>query len=127
MVNTVLVVDNDTATQELLKVAVIPLQLSTVTCSNGFEATQHLQEAMQLPVLILLNLRLPCVGNMDSYDTIRWIHQTPHLHHIPIIALVSGSQEEAQQAMDNGVTTCIGLPFRPADLLERIQAVLQQI
>lgn len=127
MANTVLVVDHDSSTQALLKVALQPAQLDAVVCANGFEATQYLQEASTLPALILLNLRLPRLHGLDSYGTLRWIRETPHLSHIPIVALVSGTHEEAQDAMNAGATTCIRLPFRPGDLLERIAAILQKI
>lgn len=125
MSNRVLVLDSDTASQALLKAALSPLHLETVTRSTAMEALQWLQTTNELPRLILLNLRLPAHDGLTSSEFIRHVSQTAPYADVPLLVLISGGREDAQHAMDLGAATCIGLPFRPGDLQERVQAVLQ--
>lgn len=59
--------------------------------SHGKEALDFLNQAAQLPDLMLLDLNLP---QMDGYEVLRRVKADPDLMHIPVIMMSTSSTEQ---------------------------------
>jgi two-component system cell cycle response regulator DivK len=74
------------------------------------------------PDLILMDLQLPRV---DGFEATRRIKADPELSHIPIVAVtsyaLSGVEEKALEA---GCEDYVAKPFRPRELLAKVEQLL---
>ena len=74
------------------------------------------------PDLILMDLQMPRV---DGFEATRRIKADPELSHIPIVAVtsyaLSGAEEKAREA---GCEDYVAKPFRPRELLAKVQQLL---
>jgi CheY-like chemotaxis protein len=91
---------------------------------NGEEALDYLsgigpyadRKVHPLPVLVLLDLRLP---RINGFGVLTWIRQQPGLKRMFVVVLTGyRSQVEAQQAYDLGATAYIVKPLEPSAFTE---------
>lgn len=92
----------------------------TVTASSGNECISAVNE--QKPDLILLDLFMP---GMNGFETIEKLRACKEDKDIPIILLTAAEDKESlDKASEMGVFACIRKPFKPDDLLSRVQLAL---
>ncbi|KAB8332149.1 response regulator [Scytonema tolypothrichoides VB-61278] len=91
-----------------------------LTAASGEEGLA-IAEAQQ-PDAILLDVMMP---NMDGPTTFGHLQENPATANIPTILLTAKAKmSEQQQFLDLGVTGVITKPFKPLDLVEQIQEIL---
>ena len=119
---TILVVDDHPTNRLRLSMAVKQLGYGVATASNGREALERLRTD---PCdLVLLDMLMP---EMDGYEVLRCMQQSPELRRIPVIVISSVDE------MDS-VVTCIELgaedylpkAFDPVLLRARVNASLEK-
>jgi DNA-binding response OmpR family regulator len=115
----VLVVEDDSSIAELLKI-VLERQGFIVKIAGTCEsATKALEDNM--PDLVLLDLMLP---DGHGLDLLRWLRDDMGSA-LPVVVLTAFRQEEkALRAFELGAADFISKPFRPRELVARIQRVL---
>jgi two-component system, OmpR family, response regulator len=115
----VLVVEDDSSIAELLKI-VLERQGFIVKIAGTCEmATKALEDG--LPDLMLLDLMLP---DGHGLDLLRWLRDDLGSA-LPVVVLTAFRQEEkALRAFELGAADFISKPFRPRELVARIQRVL---
>ena len=118
----VLVVEDDSSIAELLKI-VLERQGFIVKIAGTVEAaTKSLEDAM--PDLVLLDLMLP---DGHGLDLLRWLRDDVGSA-VPVVVLTAFRQEEkALRAFELGAADFISKPFRPRELVARIQRVLSAL
>jgi len=131
--HTVLVVDNDPDQAHfnilaLQRVGVIsPVQMA----SDGEEAISYLsgkgayrdRESFPLPVLMLLDLKLPRISGLELLS---WLRQQPVLRRLPVIALTRPETAgELNRAYELGCNSCLIKPTSFNTLLVMMQGVVQ--
>jgi DNA-binding response OmpR family regulator len=118
----VLVVEDDSSIAELLKI-VLERQGFIVKIAGTCEtATKSLEDAM--PDLVLLDLMLP---DGHGLDLLRWLRDDVGSA-VPVVVLTAFRQEEkALRAFELGAADFISKPFRPRELVARIQRVLSPL
>jgi len=82
----VLVVDDDEATREMLRYLVTSTGCTAVTAANGLEALEYLGRAASPPCLILLDLMMPV---MDGCALDRKLAADARLSLIPVIVITA--------------------------------------
>ena len=82
----VLVVDDDESVQKLLEHLLTRLGLKVITASNGREGLERLRAEKSLPVVILLDLRMP---EMDGWQFRKEQKSDPRLFKIPVVVVTS--------------------------------------
>ena len=115
----VLVVEDDSMISKLL---------SIVLEHHGFEvkvADDYATAAASLeddePALVLLDLMLP---DGNGLDLLRWLRDDMG-RHTPVVVLTAFRQEDkALRAFELGANDFISKPFRPRELVARVQRVL---
>ena len=118
MAKTILLVDDDQDTLDILQVYLEHEGYSSVVAHDGQEAIKRVNE-FDLD-LIILDLMLPIVGGFQVYRHIRAESQ------VPIVILTARVDEESQRAsVEMGVNDYITKPFSPKEVVSRVNSILE--
>jgi two-component system, OmpR family, response regulator MtrA len=114
---TVLFADDDAETRQLVKILLRQKNFQMIGVSNGQEAIDVLER--QGVDLVILDVMMP---GMDGLTTLRHIRQSSN---IPVILLTAKDQEDDILAgFAAGASDYVTKPFRPAELVARVQSRL---
>ena len=115
----VLIVEDDGSIAELLRI-VLERQGYVVSIAPTCEtATKALEQGA--PSLVLLDLMLP---DGNGLDLLRWLRDDMGSS-LPVVVLTAFRQEEkALRAFELGAADFVSKPFRPREVVARIQRVL---
>jgi DNA-binding response OmpR family regulator len=115
----ILLVDDDPGILVAVKQALVAHRYEVTTATNGSEALAAFE--CKPPDLILLDLILP---RRDGLEVCRYIlEQSP----TPIIVMsIKGSEADIVSLLDLGADDYLVKPFRLAELLARVRAVLRR-
>jgi putative two-component system response regulator len=93
----------------------------TVVVTEGESALTYLHETPSaLPLLMVLDLRLP---RMDGMEVLRRVRAHPRTHELPVVVLTSATrQEHADEVLQLGALACLTKPLDG----QAFQAVIQQ-
>lgn len=122
---TILVVDDESSDQFLIQRAFSHLspEFDLQVVETAEDAVRYLEgkEAYQdrgkypLPVLVLLDLRLP---GMSGLDLLKWIRQQSYLEGLAIIVLTAYGNRELPHAYDLGIDFYLLKPIQANSLAE---------
>ena len=115
----ILLVDDDPGIMAAVKQALMAHGYKMVTASNGEEALEAFK--LEQPELILLDLVMPQRGGLEVCQRIRESSSTPI-----IVLSIKGSEADIVSVLDLGADDYLVKPFRLAELLARIRAVLRR-
>ncbi len=115
----ILVVDDDPGILTAIKQALVKHQYDVTTASDGIEALTAYQRLQ--PDLLLLDLMMPHLNGLEVCRQIRAQAPTPI-----IILSVKGGEGDIVSALDLGADDYLVKPFRLAELLARLRAVLRR-
>ena len=119
---TVLIVEDEPAIRELLRVNLNQAGHTTVETSSAEQAGAAILKT--LPDLILLDWMLP---GASGIELARKLKSAEHTKSVPIIMLTARGEEQDKVAgLDSGADDYITKPFSPRELLARIKAVLRR-
>ena len=120
--NKILVVDDDIAINELIKVN---LELNGYNVLQAHDGTTGFAIAKQeLPDLIILDVMMP---EVDGYTVAQRIRQNPTTEETPILMLTALSQlNDKVKGFDIGVDDYLVKPFEMEELQVRVRALLKR-
>ncbi|MCD8377353.1 MAG: response regulator transcription factor [Candidatus Gastranaerophilales bacterium] len=120
--NKILVIDDDIAINELIKVN---LELSGYTVFQAYDGTRGFASAKQeLPDLIVLDVMMP---EVDGYTVAQRIRQNDTTKETPILMLTALSQlNDKIKGFDIGVDDYLVKPFEMEELHVRVRALLKR-
>ena len=96
--------------------------MHVIAAKDGVDAVSKLQE--NIPDIMLLDIEMP---RMDGFELATHVRNESRLRDIPIIMITSRTGDKhRQRAMQIGVNRYLGKPFQESDLLENIQALLEE-
>ena len=118
----ILVVDDDVAINELIKVN---LELAFYSVISAFDGNKGYALAKQeQPDLIVLDVMMP---EVDGYTVAKRIRENPLTKDIPIIMLTALNMlQNKAQGFDIGVDDYLCKPFEMEELLMRVKALLKR-
>jgi len=117
---TVLVVDDDVKTVELVKLYLERDGYQVLTAYDGIEALRLARESR--PDLIVLDLMLPDIDGLEVCRTLR------HESDVPIIMLTARTTDQDKlTGLDLGADDYVSKPFSPKELAARVRAVLRRL
>ena len=97
-----------------------------VSCLDGEEALRYMEEHqlpndMQIPVLVLLDLRLP---KIDGVEVLRQARNHPVWKQVPVIVLTTSRQnDDIEAAYKLGANSYIVKPVDPAAFSEMVNTI----
>src|SRR3989442_12022397 len=115
----ILLVDDDRGIKTAVKQALVTHGYKMATASDGEEALEAFER--EAPELILLDLVMPRCGGLEVCQRIRESSSTPI-----IVLSVKGSESDIVSVLDLGADDYLVKPFRLAELLARVRAVLRR-
>lgn len=120
--NKILVVDDDIAINELIK---INLELHGYKVIQAFDGTSAFAIAKQeLPELIVLDVMMP---EVDGFTVAQRIRQNSSTKDVPILMLTALSQlNDKVKGFDIGVDDYLVKPFEMEELFVRVRALLKR-
>jgi putative two-component system response regulator len=117
----VLVVEDDAANQELLRLILERAGYAAIAASDGKGALEAV--SAQHPDLVLLDVGLP---GIDGLEVCRRLRSEPATLTLPIIMLTGRSGvDDIVAGLDAGADDFVGKPFQPPELLARIRSSLR--
>jgi len=118
----ILVIDDDFAINELIK---INLELQGYTVIQAYNGTEGFALAKQeIPSLIVLDVMMP---EVDGYTVAQRIRQATEISDIPIIMLTALSQlNDKVNGFNIGVDDYLTKPFEIEELIVRVRALLKR-
>jgi len=118
----VLMVDDDRDQRERMRGWLDGPQWIVQEAANGREALARLREGA--PDVILLDLMMP---DMDGFEVVAALQQEPAWRDVPVIVVTARDLDAAdRERLNSGVqSVLLKETFRPADLVERIRALVR--
>ena len=118
---TVLVVDDEAMTRDLLRMMLQRANFSVLEAEDGLDALEKVKQT--LPDLIVLDVMMP---NMNGYAVCEAIRAEKATAHIPVIMLSARTDDRsAQHSLDAGATLCLQKPLGFRDLVGSVERLLQ--
>jgi DNA-binding response OmpR family regulator len=116
----VMIVDDEPQIVDLIKLS-LGDQYEFMVAYSGEEALEKM--AKKRPNLVLLDIMMP---RMDGYEVAKRIRQDPANQDV-IIAMVSAKKEDHDilTGIDMGAIAFITKPFKPYELQEKVEELLQ--
>ena len=119
---TILIVDDETAIRDMLRVALEMADYKCLEASNAQEAHSIIVD--EKPNLILLDWMMPGTSGIELARRLKRDEVTSA---IPIIMLTAKGEEDNKiQGLDVGADDYITKPFSPRELVARLKAVLRR-
>ncbi len=116
----ILLVDDDPGILVALKQALVAQGYEVTTATNGIEAMTAFED--KPPELILLDLMIPRCGGREVCRCIRERSDTPI-----IVISIKGGEADVVSLLDLGADDYLVKPFRLAELLARVRAMLRRM
>lgn len=122
MNNKILVIDDDSAINELIKVN---LELAGYRVIQAFDGIKGFALCKQeLPCLVVLDVMMP---EVDGFTVAQRIRKNPETAEVPILMLTALSQiNDKVKGFDIGVDDYLVKPFEMDELLVRVRALLKR-
>lgn len=113
----VLVVEDDAGILRFVKVALTTAGYDVITASGGEEALELAQS--KKPDLMLLDIFMSPMTGLEVLEKLRPTSQIP-------VIVFSARGSVVDEALKRGANDFIAKPFKPEDLIEKIQSILDR-
>ncbi|SDQ09986.1 Response regulator receiver domain-containing protein [Chryseobacterium soldanellicola] len=114
----ILIVDDDPRNIFALKLTLKSRGYQIESCTMAREAIQMLQKDNAIDV-VLMDMMMP---EMDGYEAIRIIRNTPSISRIPVIAVTAQAMpEDRQKSLDAGAQDYVSKPIDIDQLINAIE------
>ncbi|MBK8903235.1 MAG: response regulator [Anaerolineaceae bacterium] len=118
----VLVVDDEPLTQDLLRLMLEPAGFRVTGAEHGLEALQKVQESK--PDIMILDVMMP---HMDGLTVCRKIRSNPQTADLPIVMLSGKTHLNAvEEGMEAGANRYLAKPMSRNDLIQSLREVLAE-
>ncbi len=117
---TILVVDDESSQLALSKELIKSTGINCHTSSNGKEALEKLIKHKYH--LVLTDIQMPI---MDGFALVEAIKNNPNIADVPVIAISGRTNVPVEKYEEAGFAANILKPYKPADLLSKIEQILR--
>ncbi len=120
---TILIVDDEPAVRAMAAKMLAPTGLATVTAIDGVDAVAHFEADPDRFSLVLLDLTMPRLGGVETFEAIRRIRPQ-----VPIVLMSGYAEEEASaRFVGRGLAGFLQKPFTPSELVTAIRVGLSPV
>lgn len=118
----ILVVDDEADINTILTMTLRRAGYDVVSAADGLEAVEVIQG--HAPDLVLLDVMMP---RADGFETLRRIREHAPTTHTPVIMLTAkGALADKMRGFERGADDYVAKPFEPAEVVARVQALLNR-
>lgn len=118
----ILVVDDEPQIVRLLSLRLKSNNFDVISAYDGYQCVQVAK--LELPDLILLDIKMPLGGGIKAFENLKEISATSMIPVIFITAFPSAKVKE--QVMNMGAEDFISKPFNSDVLIEKINTILNE-
>ena len=116
----ILVVDDEPQIVRLLALRLKAKNFDVISAYDGYQCVQVAK--LELPDLILLDIKMPLGGGIKAFEKLKDINST---NMIPVIFITAFTSDKVKkQVMDLGAADFISKPFKSDVLIEKINTIL---
>ena len=120
--NKILVIDDDIAINELVKINLELSGYNVITAQDGIKGFALTRQ--ELPSLVVLDVMMP---EVDGFTVAKRIRENPETKNIPILMLTAlGMLSDKAKGFDIGVDDYLVKPFEIEELIMRVRALLKR-
>jgi two-component system, chemotaxis family, chemotaxis protein CheY len=117
-----LVIDDSPTVRKMIMAALRPLAATFSEAATGLEAIEKL--TLRKHDAITLDLNMP---DMHGLEFLQFLRQHSVFQDVPVMVVTTRSDEEiAKVVMEAGANSFLVKPFKPDDLLQRMQKLLEE-
>lgn len=121
--NTILVVDDDPASLDIVRTLLGMRSGRVLTAVNGKKALDVLQEHM--PAFIICDISMPV---MDGWDFLKHVRADANLADIPVIALTAHAMRgDKERVLDAGFNAYMSKPIIPRVFAVEIKEIVERV
>ena len=118
--DTVLIVDDNQASRDLIRAILKPVRCNVIEASQGQQALELIQQ--ERPDLVLLDVDMP---GLDGITVVKRIRENTSLTGLPVVAVTAFAMEsDRERCMAAGFTAYLTKPVRAALLRQQVQQLL---
>uniref|UniRef100_A0A486XL19 Response regulator n=1 Tax=Rheinheimera sp. BAL341 TaxID=1708203 RepID=A0A486XL19_9GAMM len=114
-----LIIDDEAAMRNAVRRVLYATQHDIISAQDGFQAGVKI--IAEKPDLIILDLSMP---GLDGFEVIQFIRQRPDLAGLKILVLSGLAPTDLAHSISIGANDAIAKPFDNADLLSRVNSLL---
>jgi CheY-like chemotaxis protein len=129
--NTILLAEDDPNDAKLIRRALVKARCGNPvqSVSDGEQAIAYLsgtspfddREQYPLPILLLLDLKMP---RKNGFDVLHWIRSQPKLKRLPVVVLTSSSvPQDVNKAYEAGANSYLVKPVNSSALVDMIKTI----
>ena len=116
----VLIVDDEPLTQDMLRLMLEPAGFRVTSAEHGVEALEKIQESK--PDIVLLDVMMP---HVDGITVCKKLRSDPKTAALPVIMLSGKTHLNAvEEGLDAGANRYLSKPMSRADLIKNLKEVL---
>ena len=120
----VLIVDDSVSVRRVVSNLIRSAGWQPITAKDGLEALAYIQNAVELPDVMFLDIEMP---RMDGYELAATLQSHQQYQQIPIIMLTSrAGDKHRQKALDLGVAEYMVKPYQDEVLLNVVRRLANQ-
>lgn len=118
----ILIVDDSPSVRHMTSRTVKNAGWEVSTARDGLEALESLNQAGELPAVVLTDVEMP---KMNGYELAAAIRKSERLRGLPVVFITSrSSRKHHEMAEEAGVTEYLAKPFEEADLVNTIKRLI---
>lgn len=120
----ILIVDDNAQNVELLQAYLEDLGCNILTCGDGIEAMNLIEDADQpTPDLILLDVMMP---RMSGFEVCRKLKEDPATRAIPIMMVTALNElGDIERGVESGTDDFLSKPVNKLELITRVKSLLR--
>ncbi|AKU21493.1 response regulator transcription factor [Massilia sp. MB5] len=120
----ILVIEDDEHIGQILIYMLERQGYRTLLATDGLAARKAIEDADELPSLVLLDVMLPYI---DGFEVVRLIRARPEWKDVPVLMLTAKhTEQDIVRALDAGANDYVVKPFQPNELLARVRRYLRE-
>lgn len=115
----ILVVEDDDDLSDMLRYKLESEGYDVTVQSDGTDAWEHLDDADELPDIVLLDVMLP---GLDGFGVLKRIRDDPAMEDLPVVLLTGrGKEDDVVKGLELGADDYVTKPFSPSALVARVR------
>jgi len=120
----ILLIEDDLLTRKIVQKVLSRENYEVDSASNGIEAFEFLEKNIQQYDLIITDLMMP---NSNGFEIVKKALSLKSGPPIPVFIISNaGNEDTVMESFRSGATDFIRKPIIPAELLERVRAILKK-
>ena len=121
----VMIVDDSPSVRRVMSNFVTKSGFTAIAAKDGLEAIEMLQQARELPDVVLSDVEMP---RMDGYELLTTLKRHESFSHLPVVMITSRAGEKHRtRALELGASEYVTKPYQDSVLLEMIKRLANSV